>query len=299
MCRRAVQTEPDVQVLVDTQQPDAAPVGQLVLVHGLEGSSDAGYARSMAQRFLEAGWTVHRFNMRSCGGSVGLAKSNYHAGQTSDLLAVLRELARDGFPRVVCGFSLGGNVALKLAGELGAGAPDLLAGVVAVSTPIDLGACVKKLGEPVNVLYQRRFVRRLKERIRFRATQHPDLYDATDLEAVRTVYEFDDRYTARFFGFGGADRYYGTQSSKNFLEAIRIPALLVQAKDDPMIPFDVFRHAAFRANPNLALLAVDHGGHLGFLARGPDRFWLDGVVLEWATALLKRADKIVGKELSR
>jgi predicted alpha/beta-fold hydrolase len=298
--RRAFETERDVRVLVDTQQPAAVPVGQLVLVHGLEGSSDAGYARSMAQRFLEAGWTVHRFNMRSCGGSEGLAKSNYHAGQTSDLLVVLREVAREcPAPLVMCGFSLGGNVSLKLAGELGESAADLLAGVVAVSTPIDLGACVDKLGDRSNILYQRRFVRRLKERIRIRASQHPDLYDASELHTVRTVYAFDDRYTARFFGFGGADRYYGTQSSKNFLGAIRIPALLVQAKDDPMIPFEVFRHAAFAENTNLTLLAVDHGGHLGFLARGPDRFWLDGVVLEWATARLRPADKIVGKELSR
>lgn len=269
-------------MLVYTQRPKDEPRGQLVLVHGLEGSSNAGYKRSMAQHALEAGYAVHRFNMRSCGGSDELASSNYHAGQTSDLLAVVRELATEcRAPIFLCGFSLGGNVVLKLAGELGDTAKGLIAGVISVSTPIDLGACVERMRRPSNLVYQRRFVSRLKDRIRRRAQQHPEMYDASELDSVRTVYEFDNRYTARYFGFGTADNYYNTQSSKNFLSSIRIPALLIQAKDDPMIPFEVYQHPAFQTNPHLTLLAVEHGGHLGFLARGPERFWLDSVVLEW------------------
>lgn len=292
--RRLFQTERDVTVAVDTQSPPE-PCARLVLVHGLEGSSEAGYKRSMAQHALETGFIVHRFNMRSCGGTEDLAASNYHAGQTTDLLFVLRELARERrLPMFVCGFSLGGNVVLKLAGELGSNAKGLIEGVISVSTPIDLGACVEALGRPSNFLYARRFVTRLKERVRRRARQHPGLYDATGLRAVRTVYDFDDRYTARFFAFGTADRYYGTQSAKNFLSAIRIPALLIQAKDDPLIPFTVFDHPAFKTNPNLTLLAVDHGGHLGFLARGPNRFWLDPVVLGWIGARLRSTSRLIG-----
>jgi hypothetical protein len=283
--RRFFQTEPNVSVAVDSQLPEGEPRGQLVLVHGLEGSSDAGYKRSMAQHALEAGFAVHRFNMRSCGGTEQLAASNYHAGQTADLLFVLRELARESSaPIFICGFSLGGNVALKLAGELGEEAKGFIAGVISVSTPLDLGACVETLARPSNFLYARRFVTRLKQRVRFRARQHPGLYDASGLDSVRTVYDFDDRYTARFFGFGSADRYYSTQSAKNFIGAIRVPTLLIQAKDDPMIPFRVYDHPAFKTNPNLTLLAVEHGGHLGFLARGRNRFWLDPVVLEWIEA---------------
>jgi uncharacterized protein len=280
--RRVFQTEPDVQVLVYTQHPEGEPRGQLVLVHGLEGSSDSGYKRSMAQRALESGFTVHRFNMRGCGGSDTLAASNYHAGQTSDLLYAIREFARDSVtPIFLCGFSLGGNVVLKLAGELGEDAKHLLRGVVSVSTPLDLAACVRLLEQPSSFLYQRRFLTRLKERVRKRAQQHPGLYDASGVDSVRTVYQFDDLYTAKFFGFGTAGNYYGSQSSKNFIGAIRIPALLIQAKDDPMIPFEVYDHPAFQTNPNLTLLAVDHGGHLGFLARGRERFWLDPVVVDW------------------
>jgi predicted alpha/beta-fold hydrolase len=280
--RRLFQTEPDVQVLVYTQRPSVKPRGQLVMVHGLEGSSDAGYKRSMAQHALDKGFIVHRFNMRSCGGSDTLAASNYHAGQTSDLEYVVRALGREsGAPIFVCGFSLGGNVVLKLAGELGDRAMGLIAGVVSVSTPLDLAACVDVLAKPSNYFYRRRFLTRLRDRVRKRAQQHPDLYDASDLDSIRTVYEFDDRYTARFFGFGTADNYYGTQSSKNFIGAIRVPTLLIQAKDDPIIPFESYRQPAFKTNPNLTLLAVENGGHLGFLSRGPERFWLDPVVLHW------------------
>ena len=189
-----------------------------------------------------------------------------------------------GLPTFLVGFSLGGNVVLKLAGELGSAATGLIDGVCAVSTPIDLGACVATLRRRENILYERRFLRRLKERIRLRARQHPGLYDAAQLDSARTVYDFDDLYTARFFGFGTADNYYGTQSAKNFLASIRVPALIIQAKDDPMIPFEVYQHPAFQTNPNLTLLAPEHGGHLGFLARGPDRFWLDPVVLHWIAA---------------
>jgi hypothetical protein len=251
----------------------------------------------MAQRALESGFTAHRFNLRSCGGTETLAASNYHAGQTSDLLSVVRQLAREcPAPVFLCGFSLGGNVTLKLAGELGYGAHGLLAGVIAVSTPIDLGACVALLERRENFLYHRRFLGRLKERIRLRARQHPNLYDATQLDSVRTVYEFDDRYTARFFGFGTAANYYDTQSSKHFLGRIRIPALVVQAQDDPLIPFEVFRQPAFTTNSNLTLIASEHGGHLGYLARGRDRFWLDPMVLDWIDShSTRQAGRIVTK----
>src|SRR5580698_10630574 len=120
-------TEAGVQVLVHSQTPPGEPVAQLILVHGLEGSSAAGYARSMAQAALEAGCATHRFNMRSCGGTEHLSgRTLYHSGQTSDLLAVVRQLPRSG-PIFLVGFSLGGNVVLKLAGELGTAASDLIA----------------------------------------------------------------------------------------------------------------------------------------------------------------------------
>lgn len=277
--RRFFAPEPGVQVLVVTQSPAAEAIGQLVLVHGLEGSSDAGYARSMSQRALEAGFIVHRFNMRSCGGTEQLSLTNYHAGQTSDLRFVLEQL-HSGPPLIPVGFSLGGNVVLKLAGELGD--TTLIAAACSVSTPLDLGACTERLKQPQNFIYDWRFLNRLRDRIRQRAKQAPERYSAAELHRVKSVYDFDDLYTAKFFGFGTAANYYATQSSQNFLAAIRVPTLIVQAKDDPLIPFSVYDQPAFKTNPNIRLLAVEHGGHLGFVARGPQRFWLDPVVVDWS-----------------
>jgi len=275
-------TEPDVQVLAHSQRPDNEARGELILVHRLEGSSEAGYARSMSYAALEAGYATHRFNFRSCGGTEQLALSNYHSGQTSDVLYIARERKRaSGLPVYLAGFSLGGNVVLKLAGELGDAGGDVLAGVCAVSTPIDLGACAKALGEPQNYIYKQRFLSRLKEKIRTRYAQAPETYTLEHLEKIRTIYDFDDYYTARLFGFGSAENYYRTQSSNQYLEKIRVPTLMVAAKDDPLVPFSVYEHPAFSRNSHLRLLAVEHGGHLGFVARRRPRFWLDGVVMEW------------------
>ena len=283
---RYVETEPGVQVLIHTQRPPDPIRGELVLVHGLEGSSNAGYLRSMAQLALEAGYGVHRTNMRSCGGTEHLSRTMYHAGLTGDTLHLIEQLRRErpDVPVFLVGYSLGGNVSLKLAGELGERARGLLAGVCGVSTPIDLGACVRKMAERQNRIYEWRFITRLKQRIRDRAVTQPGVYALDLLETCRTVYEFDDRITAPYFGFATADNYYATQSSNQYLGRIAIPCLLVQAKDDPLIPFEVFDIPAIRENPNIKLMAAEHGGHLGFVSNTWPRFWVDRVILDWVEA---------------
>jgi predicted alpha/beta-fold hydrolase len=208
-------------------------------------------------------------------------------------LAFLRERRRASpLPIFVVGFSLGGNVTLKLAGELGEEAADVVSGVCAVSTPIDLAACVAALGQRRNFIYQGRFLSRLKDRIRRKNRLSPDVYTLEHLPKVRSIEDFDNHYTARLFGFGDAANYFRTQSSNQFLERIRVPALLIVAKDDPLVPFRVYDHPAFDDNPFLKLLAVEHGGHLGFLARGQSRFWLDGTVLDWAEGNLSSPNHV-------
>ncbi|MBL8233254.1 MAG: alpha/beta fold hydrolase [Bryobacterales bacterium] len=278
------QTEPGVRVLVHEQSPHGDPQGILLLVHGLEGSSDGGYMRSLSHAALRAGFIVHRANTRSCGGTEALCNTLYHAGLTTDVEFLARHLCeRHRMPVHLCGFSLGGNMVLKLAGELGDRAPGLLASVTAVSTPIDLKACATAIDKPGNWLYQRRFLRSMSARLHRRQKLMPGVFRFDDPEKLRTIYDFDDQITAQFFGFGSAERYYGTQSAGLFLDAIRVPTLLIQAKDDPMIPFEVFQHPAFQRNPLLKLHAVDHGGHVGFVARGRDRFWVDHAVTDWIT----------------
>jgi len=275
--RRRFQTEPGVQVETLTNRPEGSASGELVLVHGLEGSAEASYMERLSAAAVANGFAAHRFNLRTCGGTERLAETLYHAGLTSDLLAVLRTLRAEGSPRLfLAGFSLGGNVVLKLAGELGEAAPDLISGVVAVSTPLDLEVCSQRISHSSNRIYEMRFVRRMLARLR--ATGR---YSAADLAGMSTVRDIDERITAPSFGFGDAANYYRTQSSLRYLSAIRVPVLLIQSRDDTFIPFEVFESSAVRDNPNIRLLATDHGGHLGFLARGPQRFWLDHTILEW------------------
>ena len=279
------ETEPGVRVLVQVQNPGETPRRHLVIVHGLEGSGESGYARSLARDALENGAAVHRFHMRSCGGmEAHSGPSLYHSGQTSDLHCVLQHIRQESpAPIHLAGFSLGGNVCLKLAGELGESALGLIESICAVSTPIDLAACARRLRAPENRFYANRFLKRLKNRILVKEKLNPGLFRTELLGRVRTIEEFDDAFTAPAFGFGTAERYYASQSSTRFLDAIRVPTLVIQAKDDPMVPFAIFDHPAFRSNPALQLLAVDHGGHVGFLSRGRPRFWLDGVIMEWIT----------------
>lgn len=278
---RLFPTEPGVQVLVHSQSPAGERQGDLITVHGLEGSSDAGYTRSLAQAALEAGYAVHRFNMRSCGGTECYSgRTLYHSGQTGDLLEVIRRI-RNSAPVFLAGFSLGGNVVLKLAGELGDAAQDVVDAVIAVSTPIDLAACVERLDRPTNFLYARRFLSRLKTRVRVKERVAPGVFRLDALPRVKSILDFDDTFTAPSFGFGTAANYYATQSSNQFLEGIRVPTLLVQAKDDPLIPFEVYERAEVTRNPHVRLLAVEHGGHLGFVSRRKPRFWLDEVLVQW------------------
>ncbi len=283
--RRTYRITDQVSVLALEQQPEFAAKGQLLLLHGLEGSADSGYMRSFAQAALQSGFGVHRLNLRSCGGTEAFSETMYHSGLTADTIVVAKDL-QDKYkqPIFLLGFSLGGNVVLKLAGELGH--THLLNGVCAVSPPIDLARCVKAIGKRENTLYARRFLNRLKNRIVRKSLTSPQTYSTERLSSVHTIWGFDDVYTAPLFGFGTAENYYRTQSAQHFLRDIRVPALIVTAQDDPLVPFEMFDHPALRENPALTLAATKHGGHLGFLARSGPRFWVEKFVLHWIDNLL-------------
>ena len=275
--RRLYRTEPDVHVLVCSQRPRGEARGEIFMVHGLEGSGDAGYIRSLSAAAVRAGFAAHRFHMRTCGGTEHLCRTLYHAGLTGDLLAVLREFRSQGrAPAFLVGFSLGGNVVLKLAGEMGELAREYVRGICTVSAPLDLAACARRIGERENRVYEARFVRAMRKRLR--ATGR---YQMREFEGLRSVFELDDRFTAPSFGFGTAANYYRTQSAIGYLGGLRVPALLIQAKDDTFVPFAIYESAAVRCNPWIELMATEHGGHLGFIGRGPNRLWSDEAIMEW------------------
>lgn len=257
----------------------------LVLVHGLEGSSDSVYILSVASNAFKAGFNVLRLNLRTCGGTEHLTTTLYHSGMSGDLRAVINELIElDKLTQIfIAGFSLGGNLSLKLIGEWGANVPPQLRGVAAVSPSIDLAACAAAIEQPANRIYNNRFITSLKKKMRRLQKLYPALYDLKQLASVRTVRDFDRHYTAIYNGFNDVEDYYAQSSALQFIEQIRLPTLVIQAQDDPFVPFDAFRSDAFKNNPLVTLLAPEKGGHVGFISaqKGKNRFWAENRLLEF------------------
>jgi predicted alpha/beta-fold hydrolase len=259
----------------------------LIALHGLEGSSAAHYMQGLARKGHAAGFSVLLLNQRNCGGTEHLGPGLYHSGLTHDADFVLRELVRtDGVERiVVAGYSLGGNLALKLAGDYGADAPEQLRGVCAVSPVMDLSRCVHALERRQNLVYQWNFVRGLRARMRRKDQCAPGRFDLAPLASVRTVREFDDRYTAPHFGYQGAEDYYYRASAMRVIDRVRVPALIISAKDDPFVPSEPFHDPAVTGNPHIELALTEHGGHCAFLAdasSGSDGYWAEDRIIDFA-----------------
>lgn len=285
---RLFETESNVKVLVRCRwQTHRESSPTLLLVHGLEGSSESTYVLGAADKAHRAGFNALRMNIRSCGDTQHLSPTLYHSGLTKDLRAVVEELsARDRLAEIyLAGFSLGGNQCLKFAGESGEDAPRALKGVCAVSPSLDLSTCAAAISRRSNFVYNQRFVASLKKRMRRAAALYPERYDTRRLSLVRTIRDFDSHYTAPHAGFRDADDYYARSSALQFVPSIRVPTLVIHAEDDPLVPFESFRDPALGANPCVVFLAPRHGGHVGFLAdgagAGEDRFWAENRVVEF------------------
>jgi predicted alpha/beta-fold hydrolase len=258
----------------------------ILLLHGLESSSDAHYVRGLSNKAFAAGFNAVRLNQRNCGGTERLTDSLYHSGLTQDPLAVMRELIEvDGLRSIaVAGYSLGGNLALKLAGDFGATPPNELQAVSAVSPTMDLAACVEALEAPQNQIYQRHFVRNLKKRMRRKARAFPGRFSLDALGGVRTIREFDEAYTAPFHGFRGASDYYHRASAMRVIEHINIPTLIISAENDPFVPPAPFRVPAVTGNEHIQVRLTKEGGHCGFVEerRGSyDGYWAEREVVEF------------------
>ncbi len=292
---RIFEVNDDVKVLAHCRwQKEPANHATVVIWHGIEGSSASNYMLGTAHKAFRVGFNVIRMNLRTCGGTEHLTPSIYHGGLTEDLHAVVEELIeKDHLSRLfLVGFSLGGNMVLKLAGEYGANPPPEVLGVCAVSPSVDLQQSAASIMLRFNWLYERDFLWRLKRRIRRKHQLFPDAYDISNLSSIRTLKQFDDRFTSRAHGFDGADDYYFKASSMRVIDKIHISTLIIHAQDDPFIPFAPLREATISNNPYILLLDPERGGHVAFVSANAsleaqdsslaeDRFWAENRVVEY------------------
>jgi predicted alpha/beta-fold hydrolase len=288
---RLFRVAPDVQVLCRCNwQPQRRSALTLVLVHGLEGSSEAHYMVGTAGKAWYAGLNVVRMNVRSCGGTEAFCPTLYHSGMSSDVGEVVRALiSEDSLESIaLAGFSMGGNQVLKLAGEWGrdGSAPPQLRAVAAVSPAADLAASASALHEPANRLYEWWFLWSLRQTLRRKVRLYPTRYQVTRWW-WRSVVDFDDCITAPHNDFLDAADYYHQASAAQVLDHISVPTLIIHSKDDPMVRITAETRARIAANRCIQLLETEHGGHCGFLApaRGYDGRWAERRIVEFVQGL--------------
>lgn len=281
----------DARVLAHCHwQNDRSSRPAVILLHGLEGSSHAHYMAGISDKACAAGWNVVRLNQRNCGNTEHLSRGLYHSGLTHDALFVMRELVDEGIRSIaIAGYSLGGNLALKLAGDLGEAAPPELAAVCAVSPTMDLARCVDALERRSNVVYQWNFVRNLKARMRRKAAAFPEVFSLEPLRRVWTVRAFDEAYTAPHHGFRDAADYYHRASALRVIGRIRVPTLIITSEDDPFVPDAPFRAPEVTGNRNITVVITPHGGHCAYLERPAgdyDGYWAEREILRFAQQII-------------
>ena len=283
-CSRLFTTEPGTQLLGLCHwqtKPVEAPT--IVLIHGLEGSANSHYMQGIARKAYAAGFNVVRMNQRTCGDTDGLCPGLYNSGLSSDFRMIVRQLATQDQLRTIwlVGYSMGGNLALKAAGELGQSDP-ALAGVAAVSPTIDPTECVAALEQHRNRFYHWHFLSHLKARVKRKAKLFPGKWDLTPLKSIKSITQFDACYTAPDGGYRNVAEYYDRAGARHVLGKIAVPTLIIAAQDDPFIPASLFDNPAVKGNQNIAMMMPLHGGHCGFFQKwssGGDRFWAEQKIM--------------------
>jgi uncharacterized protein len=294
---RLVEVAPGIRVLCHCHwQKNRSAALTLIIVHGLEGSSDSQYMRGIAEKALAAGMNAIRFNQRNCGGTAALAPVLYHSGLSNDVGAVAREvIERDGVSRLaLVGFSMGGNIVLKLAGEWGMDAPRELQAVAACCPAIDLSASADALHEPSNRIYEKYFLQALRRRMRQKARLFPHQFDLSRLQAIESLRDFDDKVTAHYCGFAGVDDYYDRASAAHTVERIAVPTLMLSAANDPFIRITPATRRKIASNGNITFVETSDGGHCAFIGVRPairqtkdnggerrDRYWAENEIVNF------------------
>jgi predicted alpha/beta-fold hydrolase len=261
-----------------------APRPLAVLVHGLGGTENSHYVLSAASHLLRLGYPVLRLNLRGAGVSRASCRFQYHAGRTGDFAAALAALPPPltAAGVVAIGYSLGANMLLKFLGERGSAAP--LKAAIAVSAPLDLSACAREIRRPRNALYQRYLLRAMRlESLGEGAEITPG--ERAAITDSRSVWEFDQRFVAPRNGFAGAEDYYARNASRQFLDGIAVPTLVIHALDDPWIPPAPYLGHDWRRNPSVTLLLSPGGGHVGFQGSNRRTPWHDLCIAQFLASV--------------
>lgn len=290
---RLFEVEPGIQVLCHCHwQAARSSAMTLIVVHGLEGSVESGYMIGTGSKAWTAGWNVVRMNMRNCGGTEHLGPSLYNSSMSDDVAAVTQTLIADERLAAISlvGYSMGGNLVLKLLGEWGGAAPPQVKAGVGVSPAMDLAASADALHDLANRIYEYRFLRNLRNRVRRKAALYPAVYDVEYLRGLRSIRDFDEEITARYCGFAGADDYYSRAASANVLDRIAVPTLVLHAEDDPFIRILPETRQKLLENPNITFIETAYGGHCAFLAapNGYDGRWAERQAVRFIQAHITR-----------
>jgi predicted alpha/beta-fold hydrolase len=252
----------------------------------MEGSTNSIYMIATADKAFRNGFNVVRVNFRNCGNTEHLTPTLYHGGLTSDLRFIVDELINyDKLGSLILlGFSLGGNIVLKLTGEYGSDYPSEVLAACVVSPSVDLQASTDQIQARRNWLYHRSFLRRLKRKMQVKHSLYPHLYDIDGLSSISSIRAFDERYTSLAGGFENATDYYYRGSAVRVAQHIEVPTLIIHAQDDPFIPYNSLRDPDFQNNPNILIVAPERGGHVAFVSSGypgEDRFWAENRAIEF------------------
>ena len=256
----------------------------VILSHGLEGDSQRPYMKGMAKNLFSAGFDVLAWNYRGCSGEINKALRSYHSGATDDLEVVIKHvLGKEKYKNMhLAGFSLGGNLTLKYLGEKGKEIYPEIKSAVAISVPCDLLASARKLGTRNNFIYQRRFLKSLRNKVRQKQNLFPEESWLRDNRQLHDFFAFDNFYTAPVHGFANAEEYYKACSSKFFLKNITVPALILNAANDPFLTPDCFPVKEASHSDFLFLEIPEQGGHVGFCVNfGNDEYYSENRALEF------------------
>jgi uncharacterized protein len=290
---RLFEVEPGIPVLCHCHwQPERTSTMTVIVVHGLEGSVESRYMIGTGSKAWAAGMNVVRMNMRNCGDTEHLGPSLYNSSMSADVGAIVKTLITDErLPAIsLIGYSMGGNLVLKLLGEWGTAAPRQVTAAVGVSPAMDLAPSADALHDLANRIYEYKFLQSLRNRVRRKAALYPELYDVKYLRGLRSIRDFDEQITARYCGFTGADDYYRRAAAANVLERITVPTLVLHAEDDPFIRVLPETRQKLLSNPHITYIETASGGHCGFLAEpnGYDGRWAERQAIAF---IVRAADK--------